>query len=183
MVRKKIQKYKEVDCPEVVTVYNKHMGGVDLLDSHLGRHSIKIKSKKWYFRLFYHLFDLAVINAWILYKEVSLMKDPNAKLLNQKHFRLEIAQCFCSIGKSGQKRGRPSSDIQQQLEVRKKRNPKAVVPPNDIRNDSLDHWPQWNEKRNRCKLPGCSGFTFVSCKKCCVFLCFNKDKNCFASFH
>lgn len=180
---RKTRSYKEVHCPELVGVYNKHMGGVDLLDSHLGRHSIRIKSKKWYFRLFYHLLDLAVINAWILYKQIQHKKDPSSKALNQKHFRLEIAKCFCSIGKLNLKRGRPSNDIHQELETKKKRNSKSIIPPKDVRKDSLDHWPKWNDKRNRCKLPGCSGFTFVSCNKCSVFLCFNKDKNCFTSFH
>lgn len=175
--------YKEVDCPEVVVKYNKHMGGVDLLDSHLGRHSIKIKSKKWYFRLFYHMLDLAIINAWILYKEVQLKQNPNAKVLNQKEFRIEISQCLCGMGKNSQKRGRPSNEIQQQLEFRMKKCPRAVAPPKDLRQDSLDHWPSWNSKRNRCKFPGCNGFTFVSCSKCSVFLCFNKDKNCYSNFH
>ena len=159
------------------------MGGVDLLDSHLGRFCIRLKSKKWYFRIFYHLLDLAVINSRILYKEVLLKKAPNAKLLNQKHFRIEVAQCLCSMGKNGQKRGRPSREIQQQLEKRKKKCPRAVVPPKDLRQDLTDHWPHWNTKRNRCKFPGCSGFTYVSCLKCSVFLCFNKDKNCYTNFH
>lgn len=59
---------KEVACTEILTVYNKYMVGVDLVGSYLGRHSITVESK-WYFRLFYHLLDRAVINAWILYKE------------------------------------------------------------------------------------------------------------------
>ncbi|GBO18512.1 PiggyBac transposable element-derived protein 2 [Araneus ventricosus] len=175
--------HKEVDCPEVVTVYNKHMGGVDLLDSHLGRHRIRMKAKKWYFRLFYHLIDLAIINAWILYKEVSLQKDPKAKVLNQKLFRTEVAEIFCKMGKSGAlKRGRPSNEVQRQLETKKK-CPRVVVPPKDLRQDAVDHWPNWNGKRNRCKMPGCNGFTYVSCTKCLVFLCFNKDKNCYQNFH
>lgn len=175
--------HKEVDCPQIVIVYNRHMGGVDLMDSHLGRHYITLRSKKWYFRLFYHLLDLAVINAWILYKEILLKKNPKGKILNQKHFRIEVAKCLCSMGRNGQKRGRPSNEIQQQLDTRKKKCPRAVVPPKDLRQDATDHWPKWNSNRNRCKFPGCKGFTFVSCKKCDVFLCFNKDKDCYNAFH
>ncbi|GBL80663.1 hypothetical protein AVEN_225319-1 [Araneus ventricosus] len=67
---------QEVGCPEVVTIYNKRMGGVDLLDSHLGRYRIRLKAKKWYLMLFYHLLDPGVINSWILYKEVSFKKIP-----------------------------------------------------------------------------------------------------------
>ena len=46
------------------------MEGLDLLDSHLGRQRIPIKSKKWYFRLFYHFIDITVITPWIMYKGV-----------------------------------------------------------------------------------------------------------------
>lgn len=60
---RKHKQYKEVNCPMIVSIYNKHMGGVDLLDSHIERHRIKMRSKKWYFRLFYHLVDLAIVNA------------------------------------------------------------------------------------------------------------------------
>ncbi|CAH2002199.1 unnamed protein product [Acanthoscelides obtectus] len=42
----------EIDCPKIVKEYNKHMGGVDLMDSLIGRYRIKLKSRKWYFRPF-----------------------------------------------------------------------------------------------------------------------------------
>lgn len=58
-----------ITCPFVVQEYNKHMGGVDLMDSFLGRNHITLRSKKWYLRIFFHLFDLAVINSWIIYKK------------------------------------------------------------------------------------------------------------------
>ncbi|KAL3214389.1 hypothetical protein MRX96_034958 [Rhipicephalus microplus] len=53
--------------------------------------------------------------------------------------------------------------------------------PRDVRRDSNEHWPTWDAKLNRCKAcPG--GYTYVSCAKCKV-MCFNKDRNCFVSFH
>lgn len=54
---RKQKKYIEVECPYVITEYNRHMGGVDLLDSLMGRYKISLKSRKWYMRLFYHLTD------------------------------------------------------------------------------------------------------------------------------
>lgn len=71
---KKLKKQIEVDCPHIIKEYNRHMGGVDLLDSHIGRYKIKIKSRKWYIRLFYHLLDMTVVNSWILYKRVCEVK-------------------------------------------------------------------------------------------------------------
>lgn len=69
---KKIGKKIFIDCPNIVKEYNGTMGGVDLLDSFIGRNKIKIRSKKWYIRLFYHLLDLTITNAWILYKRVNV---------------------------------------------------------------------------------------------------------------
>ena len=55
--------YENVACPNIVAVYNRHMGGVDLMDSLIGLYRIKIRSKKWYHRLFYHFVDTAMVNA------------------------------------------------------------------------------------------------------------------------
>lgn len=176
------KEYKNVKCPEIVTIYNKHMGGVDLFDSHIGRHKIRLRSKKWYFRLFYHLIDVALVNAWLLYKKICQVK--NIKPLTQKKFRIEVAETLCKIGKNHYKRGRPSSSgLQDALEIKKKRNPHAVVPPIDVRKDSFDHWPDWMEKRGRCKNPMCKNLTFVFCIKCKLYLCLNKNSNCFRIFH
>lgn len=160
-------------------MYNKHMGGVDLLDSHIGRHKIPMKSKKWYFRVFYHLLDLCIINGWIMFN--NLVEEPNQKLM-QKEYRIEVAETLCMLGQQKETRGRPS-DIQSKIDAKKRKYPKSIVPPKDVRLDHIDHFPQWNEKRTRCKLPGCNGYTFVSCSKCNSFLCFNKDKNCFVLYH
>jgi hypothetical protein len=64
----------EIDCLHIVSVYNKHMGGVDLLDSLLGRQKIKIRSRKWYLRIFYHLLDVTVVNSWLLHKRIIAQK-------------------------------------------------------------------------------------------------------------
>ena len=85
-----------VTCPAVVQEYNKHMGGVDLHDSFMGRYNIIIRSKKWYFRIFYHLIDVIVINAWLLYKRAMQENAKSGKSLPSKilqlwEFRLEIA--------------------------------------------------------------------------------------------
>lgn len=66
---KKGKRYIEVPCPKIVKIYNKHMGGVGLMDSHIGRHHIRLKSKKWHFRLLYHLVDMAVVNARIYFHQ------------------------------------------------------------------------------------------------------------------
>lgn len=50
-----LRKRITVDCPNIVKQYNSYMGGVDFLDSMIGRNKIKLRSKKWYMRIYYHL--------------------------------------------------------------------------------------------------------------------------------
>ncbi len=61
----------DLPCPNVVIQYNKHMGGVDLLwTAMLEDTKIKCDKKKFYFRIFYHLLDVSIINAWLLFKRI-----------------------------------------------------------------------------------------------------------------
>ncbi|KTF95432.1 hypothetical protein cypCar_00001006 [Cyprinus carpio] len=58
----------DVERPYIVGTYNKHMGGVDLLDSFAPKNKFPMKSHRWYIYIFWHTIILAVINAWLLYK-------------------------------------------------------------------------------------------------------------------
>lgn len=169
---------KTVKCPAIIREYNRHMGGVDLLDSLLGRYHISMRTRKWYMRLFYHIIDITVINAWLLHRRMHVN---SMKLLE---FRLELATTLCAIGcSSSSKRGRPSSEVQKQYALKKSKGPAARIPPPDVRRDTVNHFPTWNSTRIRCKLPACPKQTYVMCSKCGVGLCFNKDTNCFMQFH
>ncbi|CAK1589631.1 unnamed protein product [Parnassius mnemosyne] len=179
---KKQKKYIQVDCPQIVKVYNQHMGGVDLLDSFLGKYKIKIRTKKWYLRLFYHLIDVIVVNSWLLYRRVGEQKQTPTPL-KLKDFKFDLGKSLCMCGPSiTKKRGRPSS-MSDQIEIKKKKPNTAILPPREVRCDGFEHFPIWGQKRQRCKYPGCKGKTFISCEKCRVELCFNKDNNCFRNFH
>lgn len=175
---KKSNKKVSVECPKIIKQYNKHMGGVDLLDGLIGRHKITMRSRKWYFRLFYHLIDLITVNAWLLYKRT---KGDTMKL---SKFCEEIAVVLCKIGMiKTAKRGRPSL-VEAALEEKRHRGPAAYVPPKDVRTDQVNHWPSWETTRQRCKMPGCNkGFSFTKCTKCGVSLCYTKKSNCFVKFH
>ncbi|CAG5013226.1 unnamed protein product [Parnassius apollo] len=58
----------KINCPYIIKEYNAHMGGVDLMDSFIGRYRISMRSRKWYLRIFYHLLDMTVLNSWLTYK-------------------------------------------------------------------------------------------------------------------
>ena len=51
---------------DMVTKYNKGMGGVDLLDSMVATYRIPIRSKKWWFPFYTWSLSVSVVNAWKL---------------------------------------------------------------------------------------------------------------------
>lgn len=87
---KKTKKTVQISCLKIIKEYNRHLGGVDLLDSLISRYKIKIRSKKWYMRIWYHLIDITIVNAWLLYKRVETEKGNKPKM-TLFDFRFEIA--------------------------------------------------------------------------------------------
>ncbi len=112
----------KVPCPAVVKEYNKNMGGVDLLDSLLALYRIKIRSKKWYHRLVFHLLDMIIVTTWLLYRRdcegTGMRKNEHMKLYTFKSY---IAEALCKSGKSlERKKGRPCSTIAGEYEEKEK---------------------------------------------------------------
>lgn len=134
---KKSKKKVTLTCPKIVTEYNIHMGGVDLMDSYLGRYKIRVKSRKWYIRLFYHMLDMVVINSWLMYKKIN-EREGNSTM-NLVEFRTELADTLCKLNTiSSMKRGRPSH-IDKMFQEKKQRGPMKPVPSKDVRTDGKDH--------------------------------------------
>lgn len=178
---RKDKKHVTVQCPQAIKVYNNYMGGVDLLDSMLGYYRIQIRSKKWYLRIFFHLIDLYCVNAWILWRRKNTDDDDYLPLVD---FKLAIAEALCSIHTTiPRKRGRRGQPIENLLEEKKKRQPATEVPLVEVLLDGVDHLPIWEETRQRCKYPGCTGKSFIKCQKCQIHLCLNKERNCFYKVH
>jgi hypothetical protein len=105
--------HEQIPCPRIVNVYNQHMGGVDLLDSLIGLYRCRVRSKKWYHRIFTHLMDMTLVNAWLLYRRQMASSAVNVqKPLCLHDFKAAVAQALCSAGKdmtSIKKRGRPAA--------------------------------------------------------------------------
>lgn len=176
---------KDVDRPDIVSIYNMHMGGVDLQDSLLGLYPIKLKSRKWYMRIFCHMIDVVVVNAWLLSRRIN-------KQLNKKEsfsllaFKTTLAQDLCLKGKIlEKKRGRPSSNTptNSSISLTPKRMCIEPRPTDNIRCDNTGHWPMHTENRERCKNRNCKGKSRTMCEKCRVHLCLYKENNCFKQFH
>ena len=178
--RKKI----DVECPNIIKLYNKSMGGVDLADCLIELYRINIRSKKYYFRLIFHMIDMVIVNSWLLYKRDAIsLKLPKSEILALAPFKLKVANCLMKENKAfvGAKRGRPSPPMKDAIS--KRRRPYQTLPDQAIRFDNVGHWPEIKDSRKMCKNPGCSGKTNVYCSKCDISLCLNSSNNCFKNFH
>ena len=54
---------------DAIIYYNKNMGGVDKIDQQLDSTNIIRKSFKWYHKLFFRLFSVAMLSSHKIYKE------------------------------------------------------------------------------------------------------------------
>ncbi|XP_069105709.1 piggyBac transposable element-derived protein 4-like [Argopecten irradians] len=80
--------------PTCVVDYIKHMGGVDLSDQLNNYNSILRKTKKWWRKLFFHLVNVCIVNAYQLYKKFS----PDVKKKSHFDFRLSTVRSLVEAG-------------------------------------------------------------------------------------
>lgn len=174
-----------ISCPSIVNLYNQFMGGVDLLDSLIALYRCPIRSKKPYLRLLFHFFDMAIVQSWLMYmRDADGLGTQKKERLPLLAFKCDIADILMNQGKAATvKRGRPSRELEVQLESKRRRGSSAHVPSLNIRTDNVGHWPVFKEHKGRCKIPNCTGIPKVSCSKCGVYLCFVPNRNCFYRFH
>ena len=95
---KKEKKRKDIPYPQIVKQYNKSMGGVDLADMLITLYRIPCKTKRWYQKIFWHLVDIAKVNAWLLYRRHYQQYEDATK--NQKSllvFSSEIAEAYDEV--------------------------------------------------------------------------------------
>lgn len=100
------------------------MGGVDLMDSLIVLYRTAIRSKKWYHRIVFHLLDLTVVNAWLLYRRGCRSCNVNTKdQISLRDFKISVAACLCQEKKGKtKKRGRSNfSSLQAEIDVKKKK--------------------------------------------------------------
>ena len=57
--------------PETVSCYNETKYGVDIVDQMAKKYTVRSGTRRWPVHSFQNTLDLAAINAWILYKELT----------------------------------------------------------------------------------------------------------------
>ena len=63
--------------PVVVHTYNKHMNGVDIADQYSTYYCFLRKTVKWWRKLCFWLLETAVVNSFVLYKDITKPARPN----------------------------------------------------------------------------------------------------------
>ena len=172
---RKEKKHINVKCPQLIKSYNECMGGVDKCDILLALYRNRIKTRKWYEKILFHLLDLCVANSWLLYKV--LVPHCTMQLVD---FKLDVAQSLM----------RQRIAVESYIELThgaKFHSAKGVN--ESARYDLVDHFsikPKDQKNGQRCKMPGCSGKSLFMCRKCKVYLCITAkdgDEDCFYAFH
>lgn len=171
------KKKVDVTCPNIVTNYNMHMGGVDLSDMLVALYRTAFKTHKWYLSIFSQIIDICINNSWLIYRrEVKLLQGAE-KCIKLKEFRLKIFEELLLHNRP--KRGRPSAE--QNVEQKKKVKictPRTELP---IRLDNIGHCPVYTS-RGRCR--NCKdGKSSIMCQKCDARLCLTEKRNCFNQYH
>ena len=60
---------KEFACPQAIVEFNKYMGGVDRHDHLRSNYTLQRSSTRWWTYFAWFAFDMALINAYLVYKE------------------------------------------------------------------------------------------------------------------
>ncbi|KAJ8349477.1 hypothetical protein SKAU_G00246070 [Synaphobranchus kaupii] len=70
------------------------------------------RSKKWYHRIVFHMLDLTLVEAWLLYRRDCQSQIPENDQLPLLDFKIQVASCLCMENKvSNKRKGRPSQVV------------------------------------------------------------------------
>ena len=97
--------------PVVISRYTKYMGGVDKADHYCGSYAFLRKTAKWWRKMFFWLFEVAIVNSFILYN--IQRRGQGLKSVTHKKYRKNLViQLVGKIrNKNSRKRGR-NSDVE-----------------------------------------------------------------------
>lgn len=155
--------------PHVVLDYIKNMGGVDRSDHFVSSYQFIRRTKKWYRKTFFWLFEVGIINSYLLYKQIQ--EKHNSKPLTHKAFRHELVKSL--VGEKvasrpiARKRGRPAQGpLDERLNGR----------------HFLSRQLKGSRKCTVCKKNGLKKETIYYCKTCAISPPLHPDV-CFEVYH
>ena len=141
------------------------MGGMDKADMHFALYRTKMRTTKWYHRITFHLFSLAAVNSFVIYRQL----EGTGSLLD---FLTDICRSLL-LGENN------DSENGNIIPTKKVRSLKASEVPVSVCFYNIGHWPV-KSTINRCKMDGCSSRTKFICAKCQVYLFRRRWQNMFS---
>ena len=137
------------------------MGGVDIGDQYRHYYQVRMKSRKFYKYIFWFLFEVSILNSFVLHKYSPCF----GKQLSYLNYCVELAQQLIGTYNSRKRLGRPSSSVAA---------PKRMC---------VEHYPT-KIARGRCMYCK-SKQTKWYCEKCDKRLCHTGTNNsdCYLKFH
>ena len=90
------------------------MGGVDQHDWLVGKYSVGIRGKKWYWPLFIRILDMTMVNAWAIYMFVTANDDK--EILSLLDFKRQVCISYLKGADHKETTGRKSK-VHQKLQL------------------------------------------------------------------
>lgn len=148
--------------PAEVELYNKYMSGIDRADQMISYYSCPRKTIRWYKKVFFHFLDIAVWNAYFLFKKY---KKNNASTYHYINYREELIKMMIGINDRNIK----ATDMVNQGSIYDNRRFRSSnssasqsVKSSATENIMTGHWPEQILSR-----PGTAKkFAFLKCKVC-----------------
>lgn len=166
-----------IKVPISIVDYNNYMGGVDHFDQFHSYYNVAWKSRRWWLKLFYYLFDASIVNSFVIYQSTCNLHDPKSSNYIHLLFRSILANQLIEDFSSKKQPG-----IQKNLhKMPKKKSGKLVVGNQYYLQNVGDHMPikgtyrrcgYCSDKKNQKR-------SNIICKKCDIALCLE----CFEPFH
>jgi hypothetical protein len=152
--------------PKTVVDCNRHLGYVDKGDRMANSYSINRCTWKWTKTLFFHLFDLAILNSYILFSSLG------GKEISHRDFRNTLIRNL--LAQAGHER-----NVQRPVG----RPPAAALQIIRFQERSRKQWPIPSVTRRRCMCAekGVARNVSMICERCSVGLCCNNT--CFRDYH
>ena len=175
----------DVERPNPIGEYNRHMGGVDKSDQLIVTYSCLMKCHRWWKTLFFHMLDVSIINSYILFSQFCQQHLDNPELRRKANYTpLQFREELCK------QLGGISDDDFVPVPEREHRGPRPA------RDFMVDHMLERTPEKRNCRVCYISDKTEnksyyrcrgVACREMAgvngLYLCMNSSRNCHDVWH